>query len=185
MPKTTNIIPGIAIEFKDQPWIVVSTQFENPGKGQAFTRARMRNLKTDQVLENTFKSGEAVELVETARKKCQFLYSDGNEYNFMDNENYEQFSLSGETIGASKRFMLDGTECYALYIEGTPLSIQLPPKMDFKVTETVPGVKGDTAQGGSKDCTIETGATVKVPLFVKEGDLITVNTESGEYVGKA
>lgn len=185
MPKTTNIIPNIAIEFKGQPWVVIKTQFENPGKGQAFTKAKMRNLKTGQVLENTFKSGEAVELVETARKKCQYLYSDSNEYHFMDNENYEQFTLSEEAIGEYKNFMLDGSDCYALYIGGAPISIQLPPKMDFKVIETVPGVKGDTAQGGSKDCTIETGATVKVPLFIKEGELITVNTESGEYVGKA
>ncbi len=185
MPTTTNIVPGIAIEFKNQPFLVISTQFENPGKGQAFTRAKLKNLKTGQVLENTFKSGEAVPLVDTARKKCQFLYNDGDTYNFMNNETYDQFTLSTEQIGDQKKFLIDGTECYALYIEGNPISIQLPPKMDFTVTSTTPGVKGDTATGGSKDCEIETGAVIKVPLFIKENEKITVNTETGTYVGKA
>ena len=185
MATTTNIIKGIAISYKNQPWIVIGTQFTNPGKGQAFTKARMRNLKTGQVLENTFKSGEAVELVDTMRKKCQYLYNDNASYHFMDNETYEQFELKKEAIEDEIKFLVDGTECYALHIEGNPISIQLPPKMDFKVAKTTPGVKGDTATGGNKDCTIETGAVLKVPLFIKEGEIIKVNTEDGTYVSKA
>ncbi len=184
MPSTTNIVQGIAINHKDQPWQILSTQFVNPGKGAAFTRAKMRNLKTGQVLEVTFKSGESVELADTERKKCQFLYSDGATYHFMDNDSYEQFELSEETVGEGTKYLLDGTECYALHIDGNPVSIQIPPKMTFKVTETTPGVKGDTATGGNKECTIETGAKVKVPLFIKEGENIIVNTETGEYVSK-
>lgn len=181
----TSISQGIAISFKGQPWLILSTQFEKPGKGQAFTRAKMRNLKTNQVLENTFKSGEAVELIDTARKKCQYLYSTGTAYHFMDNETYDQFTLDQDRIGDNKKFLLEGTECYALHIEGNPISIQIPPKMDFKVSKTTPGVKGDTATGGSKECTTETGATIKVPLFIKEGDVIKINTENGTYVSKA
>ncbi len=184
MASTTNITQGLAILYKNQPWLIVSAQFVNPGKGSAFTRAKLRNLKTDQVVENTFRSGEAVETMDMIRKKCQYLYNDGTSYNFMDNDTYEQFALDKATIGEGIKFLIDGTECFALYIDGTPISIQLPTKMDFKVITTTPGVKGDTATGGSKDCTIETGAVIKVPLFIKEGEIIKVNTDDGSYVSK-
>lgn len=184
MPTTTNIMKGSAINFKGQPWLVIGTEFENPGKGAAFTRARLKNLKTGQILDNTFKSGESVELADTARKKCQYLYSDNATYHFMDSETYDQFELNEEAIGENKKFMLDGIDCHALYIDGSPISIQIPPKMDFKVTKTIPGVKGDTATGGTKDCTIETDAIIRVPLHIKEGDSIKINTETGEYVSK-
>lgn len=185
MTLTTNITKGIAIKFKNQPYIIISTQFENPGKGAAFTRAKMKNLKTGQVLENTFKSGESVELLDTIRKKCQFLYRDGNEFHFMDNETYDQFILQKDAIENDVKFLLDGTNVHVLFIEKTPVSIQLPPKMNFKITKTTPGVKGDTASGGNKDAEIETGAIIKVPLFIKEGETITINTENGTYVSKA
>lgn len=186
MPTTTSIQKGLAISYKGQAWIVVSTQFTNPGKGQAFTKAKLKNLKTDQVIENTFKSGEAVELVDTIRKKCQFLYNSGEDYHFMDNENYEQFQLDGKVLGDDTRFLKDGTECYALYIEGVPVSVQLPPKIELEVTESAPGAKGDTASGGSsKEVTLETGTKIKVPLFINQGEKIIINTEEGTYVSKA
>ncbi len=185
MTMTTSISKGLAIRFKDQPWLITKTDFVSPGKGTAFTRTKLKNLKTDQVIEVTFKSGESIEEIETIRKRCQYLYSDNANSYFMDNETYEQFSLSKETIGDAAKFLLDGTECYALHIEGTPVSVQLPPKMDFKVISTTPGVKGDTATGGAKECTIETGAIIKVPLFIKEGEVIKVNTEDSTYVSKA
>ncbi len=185
MPTTDKIVQGIAIRFKDQPWLIIGTQFTNPGKGQAFTKAKLRNLKTGNTMENTFKSGEQVELVDTMRKKCQFLYEAGTDYHFMDNESYEQFSLDKDTIGDAIKYLVDGTECYALHIEGQPASIQLPPKMNFKVAKTTPGEKGNTATGGNKDCTIETGTVIKVPLFIKEGETIIVNTENNTYVSRA
>ncbi|MFH1284291.1 MAG: elongation factor P [Candidatus Peregrinibacteria bacterium] len=185
MPVTTTLRQGMAITFKNAPWLIISAQFVNPGKGCAFTRTKLKNLKTGQAVENTFKSGEAVELADVTRKKCQYLYNDGANYHFMDNENYDQFSLDKEALGDSTKFLLEGTECYAMHIEGKPVSVQLPPKMDFKVISTTPGVKGDTATGGSKDCEIETGKTIKVPLFIKEGDTIKINTEDGTYVSKA
>ncbi len=185
MASTTNIVKGLTLSWKHGNWLIVDAQFVNPGKGAAFTRCKLRNIKTDQVVENTFRSGEAVETVETQRKKCQYLYNDGSEYHFMDNDSYEQFSFPEATIGDAKRFLLEDTECYALYIEGTPVSIQLPPKMTFTVISAPPGVKGDTATGGSKDVEIDTGAKVKAPLFISEGEKIIVNTEDGSYVSKA
>lgn len=184
MPSTTNITKGLTISWKHGNWLIIEAQFVNPGKGAAFTRCKLRNIKTDQVVENTFRSGEAVETVETQRKKCQYLYNDGTEYHFMDNETYEQFSLPEKTIGNDKDYLLEDTECYALYIEGTPVSVQLPPKMTFTVVSAPPGVKGDTATGGSKEVEIDTGAKVKVPLFISEGEKIIVNTEDGSYVSK-
>lgn len=185
MTSTTNIVQGIAIFFKHHNWLIVEAQFVSPGKGSAFTRAKLKNLKTGQVIENTFRSGESVELIDVVRNKCQYLYKDGKNYNFMDNETYEQFSLDAEIIGDNEKFMLEDIECYAMYIDGIPVSIQLPEKMDFKIVSTPPGVKGDTATGGSKEATIETGAVIKVPLFIKEGETIKVNTATGEYVSKA
>lgn len=184
MATTTDIRVGIAISFKGQPWVVAQTQFVNPGKGAAFTRVKLRNLKTEQVVEHTFKSGESVELVDVVRNRCQYLYNDGEGYHFMDNESYEQFTLSQTSIGDCTKYLLENTECYAMYIEGVPVNIQLPAKMSFKVISAPPGVKGDTATGGSKECTIETGAIVKTPLFISEGETILVNTETGEYAGK-
>lgn len=184
MSSTTDLKQGLTILFKGNPWIISVAQFVNPGKGSAFTRAKLRQLKTGQVVEHTFKSGEAVELVDVVRTKCQYLYNDGENYNFMDNESYEQFSLDKEAIGDATKYLVENTECYAMYIDGTPVSIQIPPKMTFKVISAPPGYKGDTATGGSKDATIETGATIKVPLFIEEGDLIMVNTAEGNYVSK-
>jgi len=184
MATTTNIVKGLAINFKHGTWLVVDAQFVNPGKGSAFTRTKVKNLKTDQVIEHTFRSGEAVEVVDVSRQKCQFLYKDNDGFHFMDNDTYEQFSLTKTAIGNGEKYLIDGTECYALVIEGQPASIQLPAKMDFKVVSTTPGVKGDTATGGSKEAEIETGTIIKVPLFIKEGESIKVNTEDGSYVSK-
>ncbi|MDP2643104.1 MAG: elongation factor P [Candidatus Peregrinibacteria bacterium] len=185
MAMTTDIKKGLAINFKNGTWLVIEAQFVNPGKGGAFTRAKIRNLKSNQVIEYTFKAGESVDEAEVSRRRCQYLYNDGSTFNFMDNDSYEQFSLTADVIGNDKRFLTDGIECYAMHIDGVPASIELSPKMDFKVITTTPGIKGDTATGGSKDATIETGATIKVPLFVKEGDMIKINTSDASYVSKA
>jgi len=185
METTTDIKQGIAISFKGQSWLVAKAQFVNPGKGSAFTRAKLKNLKGAQTVEHTFRSGESVDVIDVQRKKCQYLYNDNENFYFMDNDTFEQFPLSAESMEDQKQYLVENTECYALYIEGTPISIQLPPKMDFKVISAPPGYKGDTATGGTKDCVIETGATIKAPLFIKEGDIVKINTEDGSYVSKA
>jgi elongation factor P len=168
MSSTTDLKQGLTILHKGNPWLIAVAQFVNPGKGSAFTRAKLRQLKTGQVVEHTFKSGEAVELVDVVRTKCQYLYNDGENYNFMDNETYEQFALDKESIGDATKYLVENTECYAMYIDSIPVSIQVPPKMTFKVISAPPGYKGDTATGGSKDATIETGATIKVPSSSKK-----------------
>lgn len=185
MTTTTDIRKGIAIVHKNQTWVVTQAQFVSPGKGAAFTRVKLKNLQGGGNAEVTYKSGEAVETADVQYKKCQYMYNDGTNYHFMDNDNFEQFSLDKEAIGDYAQIMKDGTECYAMYIEGNPVSIQLPPKMDFLVTFAEPGVKGDSATGAAKDCVIETGLKVKVPLFVNEGDIIKINTEDFSYVSKA
>lgn len=184
MATTTDIRMGISIIHNNQAWLVAAAQFVNPGKGSAFTRVKLRNLKSGKVVEQTLKSGEAFELVDVQKKRCQFLYKDGLTYNFMNNDDYEQFALEVDILGETTKYLLDGTECYAMYVDNIPVSIQIPPKMDFKVTSTPPGVRGDTATGGTKEAVLETGLVVNVPLFIEEGDIVRVNTETGMYDGK-
>jgi elongation factor P len=179
---TSDFKKGLAIKYGGDTYIVISYQFVNPGKGSAFTRTKIKNVKTLKVNEVTFKSGENIEAANMEYRRCQYLYNDGREYNFMDNVNYEQFAMPAELVGDQGQFMMDGGEVITVFVDNKPVSLQLPPKMDFKVTEAQPGVKGDTATGGTKPVTIETGAKVNVPLFIKEGEYIRVNTETGEYV---
>jgi elongation factor P len=179
---TSDFRKGLAIRYNGDTYVVISYQFVNPGKGSAFTRTKIKNIKTLKVNEITFKSGEQIEGANMEYRRCQYLYSDGTDLHFMDNVNYEQFSMPAELVGDQAQFMMDSGEVTAVFVDNKPVSLQLPPKMDFKVTEAQPGVKGDTATGGTKPVTIETGAKVNVPLFIKEGDYIRVNTETGEYV---
>ena len=157
-------------------------QFVNPGKGAAFTRTKLKNAKTGKIFEVSFRSSETIEEANVEYRNCQYLYNDGTDMSFMDNTNYEQFTLPLENIGEMTDYIVDGSEVKVIFIDGNPFTIQLPPKMNFKVVEAPPGDKGDTATGGSKQAIIETGAKVNVPLFIKEGDMIRVNTDTGEYV---
>ncbi len=179
---TSDFKKGLAIKYNGDTYILVGYQFVNPGKGTAFTRAKMKNVKSLKVIEVTFKSGEQIEEANMEYKKSQYLYNDGKEFTFMDNVSYEQFSLSAEMVADQADYMMDGGEVTVVFVDNAPVSLQLPPKMDFNVTEAPPGEKGDTATGGTKHVTIETGAKIAAPLFIKEGDRIRVNTETGEYV---
>ena len=179
---TSDFKKGLPIRYNGDTYILVGYQFVNPGKGTAFTRAKIKNIKTQKVMEVTFKSGEQIEEADVQYKKCQYMYNDGTEYNFMDNTSYEQFGVPSEMIGDQADYLMDGGEVTVVSVDGGAVSVQLPPKMDFAVTDAPPGEKGDTATGGTKQVTIETGAKVNAPLFIKEGDRIRVNTETGEYV---
>lgn len=185
MAVTTTLRTGMSIMYKDQAWLIAGAQFVSPGKGSAFTKTKLKNLKTGQTVEITFKSTEALELVDVQHLKCQYLYNDGESYHFMNNDTYDQFSLDKSIVGDAAKFLMDGAECYAMYVDNNPVSIQLQPKMAFKVISAPPRSRGDTATTETKECTIETGATVRVPGFISEGDVIRVNTEDGSYVGKA
>jgi len=179
---TSDFTKGAAIKYNGETCIIVDYQFVNPGKGSAFTRTKLKNAKSGKVVEVSFRSNETIEPANVEYRKCQYLFNDGTNMTLMDNTNYEQFAIPLENIGDMFKYIVEGSDVTAVYIDNAPFSIQLPPKIDFKVIDAPPGNKGDTAQGGNKQVTIETGAKVNVPLFIKEGDVIKVNTSTGEYV---
>jgi elongation factor P len=185
MAKASDIQKGLAIIFKNEPYLVIDFQHVNPGKGSAFVRTRLKSLKTGKVLENTFKADETIEFVELERKKVQYLYGTENEYTFMDMNTYEQFSVKAEVIGQYAPYLKEGLEVALLLSNGLPVTVDFPKKVVLKVIEAPPAVRGDTATNVTKEITLENGLKVKAPLFIKEGDMVVVNTERGEYVERA
>lgn len=179
---TSDFKKGAAIKYNGETCVILSYQFVNPGKGSAFTRTKLKNAKSGKIFEVSFRSGENIEEANVEYRNCQYLYNDGTDMTFMDNTSYEQFVLPLENIGEMKDYILDGSELIVMFIDGNPFTIQLPPKMNFKVIDAPPGNKGDTATGGSKQVTLETGTKANVPLFIKEGDVVRINTDTGEYV---
>ena len=177
---------GTVISHQGDPFVVQSTQHAQMGRGSAVLRTKIKGLVSDKVLEVTYKSGDKIEGADLTRSRANFQYTDNDNYFFMDNENYEQFSLPKDQIGDISNFVSEGSDVDVLNFEGKPVSIKLPPKVDLKVVQAPPGVRGDTAQGSvTKPVTLETGHVVNTPLFVKEGDTVRVNTETGEYVERA
>jgi elongation factor P len=173
---------GIVFEYEKEPYVVVESQHTKLGRGGAILRAKVKNLITGATLNKTFKSSDKFHPVTIERKKAQFLYSEGSVYFFMDQDNYEQISLDKSFIGNASNYLLEG-EIYQLQIfKEKPISIELPIKMNFKVTEAEKGLKGDTASGATKPVRIETGLKVNVPLFIKKGDRIRIDTRDGSYV---
>ena len=181
MGNLTDIRTGSVVKVNGDPYLVTQNQFMRKDASKPVMRTKLRNLITGNALDKTFLAGEDFEFADIERRKCQYLYNNGSSAHFMDNESFEQFDLSLEGISDSLKFLRDDTEVYVTFYESSPIGIQPPIKVSLEVTSTVPGVKGDTAQGGSKPATLETGATVNVPLFVKEGDKIVINTDTGEY----
>lgn len=180
--QTSDFRKGMPIRYSGETWIISDFQFVNPGKGAAFTRTKIKNIKTGKVNEVTFKSGETVEDADLQYKKCNYMYNDGTDYHFMDNKTYDQFSVSKDMIGDYADFIVENSEVTMVVVDGNPCSVQVPMKLDFKVISAPPGERGDTATGAVKPVVIETGASINVPLFIKEGDVIRVNTETHAYV---
>lgn len=186
MADTTDLKRDVFIMFKDAICAVADFQHVNPGKGSAFVRTRLKNVQTGKVLEHTFKAGESIDLVELERSNMQYLYQDELSYQFMDNASFEQHGISKDLVGEKGQYLKEGQEVMVLLHGETPLSIDLPKKLTFKVTEAMPSEKGDSAQGRvTKEVTLETGMKLAVPIFVKEGDSVVVNTETAEYVERA
>lgn len=177
-----EIKTGKVVKLNSDPYVIVKTDHHKMGRGGAVLKTKLRNLINGNVLEKTFQGAEKAEEALTQTKKANFLYQDKDEAYFMDNETYEQFSLSTENIGESSRFLKDGTDVDVLYFESRPVSVSLPIKMNFKVISAPPGVKGNSAGNVNKLVEIETGAKISVPMFINEGDIIKINTETGEYV---
>jgi len=185
MGNLTDIRVGAVVKLNDMPYLVVWSQFNRKQQRKPVMRTKLKNLIDGNALDKTFLAGENFEFADIERRKCQYLYQDGQVADFMDNESFEQFQLPVGDIEESLKFLRDDTEVYVTFYEGRPIGIQPPIKVNLKIVETPPGVKGDTATGGNKQATLETGAVINVPLFMKEGEEIVVNTETGEYVGRA
>lgn len=182
MYETSDIRKGLKIKMDGDPWIIVDFEFVKPGKGTAFTRCRLKNLKTGRVLDRTFKTGERLEPAAFEERQCSFLYADGDHYHFMDQQNYEQISMPASAVGEAANFLMDNMEVTVLIYEGEPMAIELPTFIVAQVTYTEPGMKGDTATGATKMATISTGYQLAVPLFINEGDWLKIDTRDGSYV---
>ena len=176
---------GLKIMMDGAPCVVVDTDVVKPGKGQAFNRVKLRNLKSGRVSERTFKSGESLEGADVIDTDMQYLYTDGEFWHFMVPETFEQVAADAAAVGDNVKWLKEQDVCVMTLYNGVPLAVTPPNHVILAVTETDPGVRGDTSGGGGKPATLETGAVVRVPLFVNIGDLIKVDTRSGEYVSRA
>jgi elongation factor P len=185
MYATSDFRNGLKILYDGQPFVIVEFQHVKPGKGNAFTRTKIRNMITGRVLDPTFKSGEKVGVPDIEEKQMQYLFREGDHYTFMDTGNYEQVLVDAEALGEGKMWLIENTECSVLFWNGKAIGVQLPNTMVMKITKCEPGVRGDTATGAQKPATLESGAIVQVPLFINEGDSIKVDTRSGLYLERA
>ena len=180
---TAEFKKGLKIQFDGEPYSIVDFQHVKPGKGGAFVRTKLKHMKLGRVIDNTFRAGEKVELVDFDEKRMQYLYRD-DRYHFMDLDTYDQISLSIEEVGDARDFLKENIEVEILFINDSPVTVELPNFIELQITKTDPGIRGDTASGGSKPATLETGAVVQVPLFLNQGDVVKVDTRSGEYLGR-
>ncbi|MFQ5982055.1 MAG: elongation factor P [Woeseiaceae bacterium] len=181
---TNEFRSGLKIIIDSDPCIIVENEFVKPGKGQAFNRVRIRNLKSGKIVDKTFKSGESVEAADVHDTEMQFLYSDGEHWHFMVPDTYEQFAADEKAVADAKNWLTDQDICQVTLWNNSPLLVEPPNFVELTIVETDPGVRGDTASGGVKPATLTTGAVVRVPLFVEQDEVIRVDTRSGEYVSR-
>ncbi len=181
----SEIKTGKNIILNKEPFAVLYHEHSKTGRAGSVLRTRLRNLLTGAVLEKTFQGAEQVTEADITKSKAQFLYKEKEVYSFMDTENYDQFSLSSETLGDAVNYLIEGTEVSVLNFNGNPINIELPVKISLEVMEAPPGIKGNTVSTGGKVVTLQTGLKISAPLFINQGDVIIVNTERGEYVGRA
>ncbi|MCF8041497.1 MAG: elongation factor P [Desulfarculaceae bacterium] len=185
MYSTAEFRRGLKIEIDGKPYTIVEFQHVKPGKGGAFVRTKLKNLETGQVLEQTFRSGAKVDIPDLEENNVQYLYQDGDSYVFMDNDTYDQLFIAEEYLGDAVNYLKANIEAKVLFFNGTPIGVDLPITVELEVTETEPGVKGDTATGASKNATLETGLVVQVPLFIEQGEMLKIDTRTGEYLERA
>jgi len=182
---TNDFRTGLTIEIDGEVYQVVEFQHVKPGKGAAFVRSKLKNLRTGAVVEKTFNAGEKIPRARVERKEVQYLYNDGAGYNFMDMETYDQVSLTTEQLGEAVKYLKENMTIHMLMFQGKSIGIDLPNIVELAVVETAPGIKGDTASGGSKPATLETGAVVQVPFFINIGDVLQIDTRTGNYMKRA
>ncbi|MGV0005401.1 MAG: elongation factor P [Candidatus Porifericomitaceae bacterium WSBS_2022_MAG_OTU9] len=181
---TSEFKQGLKILIDGEPYAIVDNEFVKPGKGQAFNRVKLRNLKTGRALDKTFRSGESVEAADVIESEMQYLYKDGDAWYFMNHSDYEQYAVSALLMAETGQWLKGEELCSVTVWNGVPIMVAPPATVQLKITETDPGVKGDTATGGSKEAALESGARVRVPLFVQEGEVIRVDTRTAAYLGR-
>jgi elongation factor P len=180
-----DLRPGMKIELDGAPFIVVDYQWVKPGKGGAFNRTKLRNMRTGAIAERTFRTEEKVDQAVLEERRAQFLYRSDDEFHLMDTESYEQFFLSEKQMGDASLYLKEEMVVTILSHRDSPLSVEVPTFVELEVTEADPGLRGDTASGGSKPATVETGAVIQVPLFINVGDRLRVDTRTGSYIERA
>jgi elongation factor P len=186
MASTSEIRKGVVIKHQGDLYVVVEFQHINPGKGSAFVRTRMKNLSSGKVIEITYKTSETVEIVSVSFQTMQYLYKSGDNYAFMDMSSYEQIEMDGDLVGDDAKYLKEGLDVIVGMYEGSPVSIQIPKKIQYKVVEAPPAVKGDSASGNvTKEIKLDNGLVIQAPIFIKEGEEVLVNTETGEYSARA
>jgi elongation factor P len=176
---------GMKIEIEGVPYVVTDYQWVKPGKGGAFNRTKLKNMRTGAIVERTFRTEEKLPSAELEEKRAQFLYQSGDEFHFMDTESYEQFFLAEGQLGDARKYVKEEMVVTIVSHRGSPLAVEVPTFVELVVTETDPGVRGDTASGGSKPARLETGAVIQVPLFINVGDRLRVDTRTGTYIERA
>jgi len=185
MYSTGDFKKGLKIELDGTPYTIVDFLHVKPGKGGAFVRTKLKNLVTGKVLDQTFRSGEKLKRPDLVEREMQYLYRDGDNFHLMDNETYEQVALTAEQLGDAVSFLIENLNVNVLFFNQQPVAVDLPTFVELEVAQTEPGLKGDTASGGSKPATLESGAVIQVPLFINEGERVKVDTRTGTYIERA
>ena len=179
---TSQFRNGLKIEIDGEPFVITYFQHVKPGKGGAFVRTKIRNLRTGRTIDKTFRAGEKLEEPDVHETRMEYLYQDGDHLVFMDSKTYDQIPISAEQVGEPRKYLKENLEAKILFWRGTAINVELPPFIEATITHCEPGVRGDTASSVTKPATLETGAVIQVPLFIKEGEVVRVDTRTGEYV---
>ena len=185
MISTSDFRTGMTIEIDSGVWQIVDFQHVKPGKGAAFVRTKMKNVRSGAVVERTFNPGEKMPRAHIERREMQFLYESDGEYNFMDNENFEQIAVPGSQLGEAPKYLKENMDIGIMFFQTEIIGVDLPVAVELTVVETDPGIRGDTATGGTKPAKMETGCVVRVPLFINVGDVLRVDTRTGDYLERA
>ena len=185
MATTNDLKNGMTLNIDGSLWTVVEFQHVKPGKGPAFVRTKMKQVLTGKVVEKTFNAGVKVEIAVVEKRDMQFLYKDGADFVFMDTTTYDQMTISEATVGEGAKYLLENAEVNVAIHEGQPLYVELPASVALEITYTEPGIQGDRSSGGTKPATVETGIDIQVPLFIKQGEKVLVDTRDGSYLGRA
>jgi len=181
---TSEFKQGMKVEIDREPYVIVTNEFVKPGKGQPFSRVKLKHLITKRVVEKTFRSGEKLELADVEEMRMRLLYREGSDYIFMDESSYEQHTVPASVVGDNDRWCMDDIEYELVFYKGEPIDLIAPTFMEMKITETAPGLRGDTSGRVLKPATVETGANIQVPIFIEEGERIKIDTRTGEYVSR-